>query len=141
MPTFRRQELTQGLSGTPRPPENTCMRQPYQVSLRDPLKAQIGLARDLAKGFVLLEVLVAMSLILGSWMALVGTYQNLVLRATQMEVKRAQLRREFDAFEVGEQHRISISANTKGQNYESSRMSHRHRAQHTASQSTSKNKR
>ena len=117
------------------------MRQPYQVASKDPFKAQIGFARDLAKGFVLLEVLVAMSLILGSWMALVGTYQNLVLRATQIESKRAQLRREFDAFEVSEQLRVSISTNTKGQNHESSRVSSRHRAQHATSQSTSKNQR
>jgi hypothetical protein len=82
-----------------------------------------------------------MSLILGSWMALVGTYQNLVLRATQMESKRAQLRGELDAFEVSEQFRVSISANTKGQNHESSRMSHRHRSQHDTSQSAPKNQR
>jgi len=117
------------------------MRQPCQVVLKDPFKAQIGLRRDLAKGFVLLEVLVAMSLILGSWMALVGTYQNLVLRATQMESERAQLRREFDAFEVSEQLRVSVSANTKGHNHESSRVSRRHRAQHATSQSASKNQR
>jgi len=82
-----------------------------------------------------------MSLILGSWMALVDTYQNLVLRATHMESKRAQLRGEFDTFEVSEQLRVSISANTKGQNHESSRMSHRHRAQYATSQSASKNQR
>ena len=117
------------------------MRQPCQVVSKDSFKAQIGFARDLAKGFVLLEVLVAMSLILGVWMALVGTYQNLVLRGTQMESKRAQLRREFDAFEVGEQLRVSISTNTKGQNHESSRVSSRHRAQHATSQSASKNQR
>jgi prepilin-type N-terminal cleavage/methylation domain-containing protein len=96
---------------------------------------------DRPQGFVLLEVLVAMSLILGSWMASVSTYQNLVLRATQMESKRAQLRREFDVFEVSEQARVSASTNNKGQNHESSRVSHRHRAQHVTSQPTSKNKR
>jgi hypothetical protein len=96
---------------------------------------------DRSQGFVLLEVLVAMSLILGSWMASVGTCQNLVLRATQMESKRVQLRREFDVFEVSEQARVSISTNIKGQNYESSRVPSRHRAQHVTSQPTSKNKR
>jgi prepilin-type N-terminal cleavage/methylation domain-containing protein len=95
----------------------------------------------MAKGFVLLEVLVAMSLILGSWMTLVGTYQNLVIRTTQMESKRAQLRREFDVFEVSEQARISASKNTKGQNHESSRVSSRHRPEHAAAQSASKNQR
>ena len=96
---------------------------------------------DRPQGFVLLEVLVAMSLILGSWMASVGAYQNLVLRATQIESKRAQLRREFDIFEVSEQARVSTSTNTKGQNHESSRVSSRHRAQHATSQSTSKSQR
>jgi len=117
------------------------MLQPCQVASKDPFKAQIGLRGSLAKGFVLLEVLVAMSLILGSWMALVGTYQNLVLRATQMESKRAQLRREFDVFEVSEQARISASTNTKSQNHESSRVSSRHRPEHAAAQSASKNQR
>jgi len=139
MLAFGQQELRQGLSKARRPPENACMRQPCQVALKDPFQAQIGLRRDLAKGFVLLEVLVAMSLILGSWMALVGTYQNLVMRTTQMESKRAQLRREFDAFEVGEQARVSASKNTKGQNHESSRVSSRHRPKHAAAKSTSKN--
>jgi hypothetical protein len=55
-----------------------------------------------------------MSLILGSWMALVGTYQKLVLRATQIESKRTQLRRGFDVFEASEQSRVSASTNTKG---------------------------
>jgi prepilin-type N-terminal cleavage/methylation domain-containing protein len=96
---------------------------------------------DRHQGFVLLEVLVAMSLILGSWMALVGTYQNLILRATQMETKRTQLRREFDAYEVSEQARVNTSTNIKGQNYESSRVSSRHRAQHATTKLPSKNKR
>ena len=113
------------------------MHQPCQVTHKYAPDHQI----DASQGFVLLEVLVAMSLILGSWMALVGTYQNLVLRATQVESKRAQLRRELDAFEVSEQFRVSISANTKGQNHESSRVSRRHRAQHAAAQPTSQNQR
>ena len=117
------------------------MRQPCQVVSKDSFKAQIGFARDLAKGFVLLEVLVAMSLILGIWMALVGTYQNLVLRTTQLESLRAQLGRGLDAFEVSEQARVSANTNTKGQTHESSRVSSRYRTQHATSQSTSKNQR
>ena len=113
------------------------MHQPYPVTHKHAPDHQI----DTSQGFILLEVLVAMSLILGSWMALLGTYQNLALRTAQVESKRAQLRRDFDAFEVSEQFRVSISANTKGQNHESSRMSHRHRSQHATSQSASKNQR
>jgi len=137
MLAFGQQELRQALSRARRPPENASMLPLYQVTYKD----LSGDQTEGPQGFVLLEVLVAMSLILGSWMALVGTYQNLVLRATQIESKRAQLRREFDAFEVSEQLRVSISTNTKGQNHESSRVSSRHRAQHATSQSTSKNQR
>jgi hypothetical protein len=113
------------------------MRQPCQVTHKHASDHQI----DTSQGFVLLEVLMAMSLILGSWMALVGTYQNLVLHATHMESKRAQLRGELDTFEVGEQLRVRARTNTKGQNYESSRVSRRHRAQHAVAQPTSQNQR
>ncbi|WP_129560402.1 type IV pilus modification PilV family protein [Polynucleobacter hirudinilacicola] len=113
------------------------MRQPYQVTHKYASDHQI----DNSQGFVLLEVIVAMSLILGSWMALLGSYQNLALRTAQVESKRAQLRREFDAFEVSEQLRLRVITNTEGQIHESSRMSRRHRAQHAAAQPTSQNKR
>jgi len=113
------------------------MRPPCQVTHKDFSGHQI----DSSQGFVLLEVIVAMSLILGSWMALVGSYQNLALRTAQTESKRVQLRTEFDAFEVGEQLRVSGSTNTKGQHHESSRVSRRHRAQYAASQPASQNKR
>jgi len=112
------------------------MRQSCQVLEKELLNPVF----DRPQGFVLLEVLVAMSLILGSWMASVGAYQNLVLRATQIESKRAQLRREFDISELSEQAKVSTSTNTKGQNHESTRVSSRHRAQHVTSEPTSKNK-
>jgi type II secretory pathway pseudopilin PulG len=51
-------------------------------------------------GFILLEVLVAMSLIMGSWMATTHTYQKLTLFLKQQESKRSQLRREFDTYEI-----------------------------------------
>ena len=113
------------------------MRLLCQVTHKDLSGHQI----DSSRGFVLLEVIVAMSLILGSWMALVGSYQNLALRTAQTESKRVQLRTEFDAFEVGEQLRVSSSTNTKGQHHESSRVFRRHRAQYAASQPASQNKR
>ena len=96
---------------------------------------------DRPQGFVLLEVLVAMNLILGSWMASVGAYQNLALRSTQTESKRVQLQREFDTFEMGEHARASIRINSKGQTNESTRVSSRNRAQHVTSQPTLKNQR
>ncbi|MBU3607851.1 hypothetical protein ICN29_05070 [Polynucleobacter sp. AP-Mumm-500A-B3] len=96
---------------------------------------------DHSQGFVLLEVLVAMGLILSAWMTSVGAYQNLALRSTQTESKRVLLQREFDAFEVSEHARASISINNKGQIHESTRVSSRNRAQHVASKPTLKNQR
>ena len=51
-------------------------------------------------GFILLEVLVAMTLIMGSWMAATHTYQKLTLVLKQQESKRSHLRREFDKYEI-----------------------------------------
>ena len=137
MPTFGQQELRQGLLRAHRPPENPSMRQPYQVLQKDLLSPQ----EDPPQGFILLEVLVAMSLILGSWMALVGIYQNLALRTTQTESKRAQLRSEFDAFEMSQQARVSISTHSKGQSNESTRVSSRNRTKHVTAQPALKNER
>ncbi len=113
------------------------MCQPCQVFEEKLLNPRI----DKPQGFVLLEVLVAMSLILGSWMALVGTYQNLTLRTIQTESKRAQLRSEFDAFEMSQQARVSISTHSKGQSNESTRVSSRNRTKHVTAQPALKNER
>ena len=113
------------------------MHQPYQVIPKRPLNPQISSSR----GFVLLEVLMAMSLILGVWMALVSSYQNLALRTTQTESKRALLRGQLDAFEVGEQVRASSKVNIQGPIHESFRVSHRNRAKYATYQPTLKNKR
>ena len=74
-----------------------------------------------------------MSLILGVWMALVGTYQNLALRNAQEESKRTQMRKEFDVFEIGEQLRANNMSSSKDLNNESSRVSNRHRSVHATS--------
>jgi Tfp pilus assembly protein PilV len=110
---------------------------PCQVLEEKPLNPRISGAQ----GFVLLEVLVAMSLILGSWMALIGTYQNLALRAAQTESKRAQLRSEFDTFEISQQARVSIGTHIKGHSNESTRVSSRNRTKHVTSQPALKNER
>jgi Tfp pilus assembly protein PilV len=102
------------------------------------------LADSDGNGFVLLEVLLAMSLIVGVWMALVGTYQNLALRNAQEESKRAQLKKEFDAFEIGEHLRANTAAaaaSSKGLSHESSRVSSRNRAIPVTSKSTSQKQR
>lgn len=61
---------------------------------------QIPHVIDQAKGFVLLEVLVAMSIVAASWIALEGSYHRLVLRMTQIQVKKAGINRERDQYEV-----------------------------------------
>ena len=52
-----------------------------------------------ANGFILLEVLVAMSLVASIWVGLSNTYQGMVLRLVQLQEKRAELRKEMDMHE------------------------------------------
>jgi Tfp pilus assembly protein PilV len=47
-------------------------------------------------GFIVLEALIAMSLILGVWMTAVDTYHALVLNIAHHERKRAELLEAFD---------------------------------------------
>ena len=51
-------------------------------------------------GFVLLEALVAMSLIVGSGIAAFEAYQGLVLRYGKTQEERKQLRRQGDQYEM-----------------------------------------
>ena len=93
------------------------------------------------RGFILLEVLVAMSMILGVWMASAGVYQRLALTLTQQESKRAQLRKDSDAFEMQEHGRTNLNLPKKALINEFARMSGRDRSVRTAAQPTIKNKR
>ena len=54
----------------------------------------------MTNGFILLEVLVAMSLIASSWMGLSNIYQGMILRLGQIEEKRVELRKEMDRHEL-----------------------------------------
>jgi type II secretory pathway component PulJ len=54
-----------------------------------------------ANGFILLEVLLAMSLVASSWMALSNTYQGMILRLGQLQEKRVALRKEMNGHELG----------------------------------------
>ena len=86
-----------------------------------------------SNGFILLEVLVSMSLILGVWMASIEAYQGLAFRLIEQEAKRLQLRGAFDAYEIAEQLRanskqIQPSNSSKDLKYESSRVSSRNRS-------------
>jgi Zn-dependent M16 (insulinase) family peptidase len=60
-----------------------------------PLKSNV-----MANGFILLEVLVAMSLVASSWMGLSNTYQRMILRLGQLQEKKAELRKEMDRHEL-----------------------------------------
>ena len=53
-----------------------------------------------ANGFILLEVLVAMSLVASSWVGLTNIYQGMILRLGQLQEKRVDLRREMDRHEL-----------------------------------------
>lgn len=53
-----------------------------------------------ANGFILLEVLVAMSLVASSWMGLSNTYRGMILRLGQLQGKRVELRKEMDRHEL-----------------------------------------
>ncbi len=53
-------------------------------------------------GFVLLEVLVAMTLVVTSWISLGNTYQKLVLSMGQLREKRVQIHQELDQHETAQ---------------------------------------
>ena len=53
-----------------------------------------------ASGFVLLEVLLATSIVASSWIALEGSYYRLVLKMAQIQVKKAAINQERDQYEV-----------------------------------------
>lgn len=100
-------------------------------------------------GFVLLEVLVAMTLIMGCWFSSLEAFQGLVLRFSQQEAKKVQLRKAFDAYELAEQFRANGNGVSAYSNpsfsltdlkHESSRMSGRHRPLRPTSQSLAKDK-
>jgi len=94
-----------------------------------------------SQGFILLEALVAITMILGVWMASVEAYQCLALNLAQQEGKRAQLRKESDVFEAQEQHRTVLNAPSKAMSHEPARMSGRNRFVRTATQPAIKDKR
>lgn len=86
----------------------------------------------------MLEVLVAMSLILGVWAASMEVYQRLALNLTQQEVNRSHLRKDFDAFEEQEHARATLFISQQGLSRESTRVPSRHRSMRNATQSSFK---
>jgi type II secretory pathway pseudopilin PulG len=64
-----------------------------------------------SNGFILLEVLVAMSLVTSSWMALGNTYQQMVLRLGQLQEQRVQMKQSLD------QHELALLATAQSKNF------------------------
>ena len=53
-------------------------------------------------GFILLEVLIAMSLIAGAWIGLISQYQVMAMRFVQSQEKRIQIRAQMNQFEIAQ---------------------------------------
>ena len=73
--------------------------QPSRLSPSIPKSYTSLLASD--RGFGLIEVVVAMALIAGTYISVVEAYQRVLLRYGQIEVKRADLNRAQDEHERG----------------------------------------
>jgi type II secretory pathway component PulJ len=64
-------------------------------------KSQLPLKSNTkVNGFILLEALVAMSLVASSWIGLSNVYQGMILRLGQLQEKRVELRKEMDRHEL-----------------------------------------
>jgi hypothetical protein len=74
-----------------------------------------------ANGFILLEVLVAMSLVASSWMALGNTYQKMVLRLGQLQEQRVQMKHALD------QHELELLTIAQSKNFNPKNFSHQSR--------------
>ena len=78
-----------------------AIRRPENEGVLSPLTNPPRFPGRPKNGFILLEVLVVMSLILGAWMNLIQSYQILSLKLTQLEKQRVLIRKEQDVFESG----------------------------------------
>jgi hypothetical protein len=94
--------------------------------------------KELQRGFILLEALIAMSLIVGVWMAMVQIYQGLALRQSKLQAEKVQLRKELDVFELSEHARSNHRGSVR---HESSRVLSWSRTVPSAPQPPLKNKR
>jgi Tfp pilus assembly protein PilV len=55
---------------------------------------------NLETGFILLEVLVAMGLVLSAWTGSLHAYQGLAIRQQQLQTQKAHIRKQADAYEL-----------------------------------------
>ena len=92
-------------------------------------------------GFILLEVLVAMSLIMGAWMVSANAYQRLALVLGQQESKRSEIRRQIDAHELEAYSKAVALYEAGSVKNEFARVSGRNHALRASSKSPPKGKR
>jgi Tfp pilus assembly protein PilE len=92
--------------------------------------SQVNVSRA-EKGFVLLEALVAITVIVGAWIALLESYHSLVLQHGQLQAKKTELRTQADSFEIDEYLRANVNSET---HHDSSRLLSRTHAQHDPTQ-------
>ena len=104
------------------------------------LDRKLGLHQK-PNGFILLEVLVAMSLIMGSWMIATNAYHSLALNLGQQESKRSQLRKEMDAHEIAIQTRTNTAREVGSLKNDAPRMLGWNHALHPAAKSAPQGKR
>ena len=96
-------------------------------SLSQPHQRPLGSSRN---GFILLEALVAMSLMVGAWMALLQSYQRLQWKLMEQEQTRTRLAKEWNTSEFSFVGKVVAS--------ESSRMPSGSRTVHAPAQPASK---
>jgi len=89
-------------------------------------------------GFVLLEVMVAMSLVAGTLLASVNIHQSLLLRYQQLHTQKIDLLKQRDRFEIDEYQRNISESVIK---HDSSRLSSRSHDLHDAFRTHSQNHR
>ena len=106
----------------------------WRVSLFKRVSQTAGFPQD--GGFVLLEVMVAMSLVAGTLLTSVNIYQSLLLRYQQLHVQKIDLLKQRDRFEIDEYRRNISESVIK---HDSSRLPGRSHDLHNASRPHSKN--
>ena len=92
-------------------------------------------------GFILLEVLVAMGLIMGAWMISANAYKRLALVLGQQECKRSEIRRQIDAHELEGYSKAVALYEAGGVKNEFARVSSRNHTLRASSKPSAKGKR